>query len=208
MNISPDGVSVRFKTEPEELFEAEKSGAKPNTVRIVDQDEYLRLVKANPKKILIQHQQEIFLRTITNVHATEGVFGKVIVVISWTNEKHHHQVQRETVPHGPGDHTQSLVGPHSVPVEPGPHNASVESVPEVPTTPSICKCTNCKGNEIEDDFHVHTTSLDKLAPVLLPLTLIQDLGRFRHGRSHADLIQELLLEHLNKLVEEGGPMHD
>jgi hypothetical protein len=209
MRISHDGSTVSFKTEPKELFEAEKSGAKPNTVRIVDQDEYIRLVKANPKKIIVQHQQEIFLRTITNIHATEGVFGKVIVVISWKNENHHHAATRETVPHGPGDHTQSLVGPHSVPVEPGPHNASFDYVPEMPPLPSICKCANCiKGNEIKDDFHVHTLSPDELAPVLLPRTLIHDLGRFRQDQSHADFIRKLLVEHLNKLVEEGGPMHD
>jgi hypothetical protein len=208
MKISHDGTTVGFKTEPKELFEAEKSGAKPNTVRILDIDEYHQLRKANPKKIIVQYQQEIFLRTIINLHVTEGVFGKVIVVISWTNEKHHHQVQRETVPHGPGDHTQSLVGPHSVPVEPGPHNLSAVYVPDVPTTPPICKCANCKGNEIEDDFHVHTTGLDELAPVLLPRTLIHDLGRFRQDGSHADFIRKLLLERLNKLVEEGGPMHD
>ena len=215
MNISYDGTSVSFKTEPEELFEAEKSGAKPNTVRIVDQDKYLRLVKANPKKIFIQHQQEIFLRTITHVHATEGVFGKVIVVISWRNEEHHHVVTRGTVPHGPGDHTQSLDGPHSVHVEPGPHNLSPDYIPDVPATPAICRCIDCirgidrvMGNEIKDELPVHTTSLDELAPVLLPRTLIYDLGRFRQDGSHADFIRKLLLEHLNKLAEERGPMHD
>ena len=214
MKISHDGTTVTFKTGPKVLFEAEKSGAKPNTVRILDYDEYLQLVKANPKKILIQHQQEIFLRTITHVYVTEDVLGKVIVVISW-NEKHHHQVQRETVPHGPGDHTQSLVGPHSVPVEPGPHNLSPDYIPEVPATPAICRCIDCirgidrvMGNGIEDDFHVHTTGLDELAPVLLPRTLIHDLDRFRPDGSHADFIRKLLLEHLNKLAEERGPMHD
>jgi hypothetical protein len=197
MNISPGGYTVRFKTEPKELFEAEKSGTKPNTVRILDIDEYHQLRKHNPKKIIIQYRQEFFLRTITNVHATKVVFGKVIVVISWTNDK------------------PPIVGPHSVPVEPGSHNASVGDDPEVPATSTICRCIDCircinrvMGNEIKDDFHVHTMSPDKLAPVLLPLTLIHDLGRFRHGLSHADFIRELLLEHLNKLAEERGPMHD
>jgi hypothetical protein len=189
MNISPDGVSVRFKTEPKELFEAEKLGTKPNTVRILDIDEYHQLRKRNPKKIIIQYQQEIFLRTITNIHATKNVFGKVIVVISWTNEKHHHS---------------STVGPHSVPVEPGAHNMSI--------MPSICKCTNCirgmRENRDNEPTDVAPRSPDELAPVLLPRTLIHDLGRFRQDGSHADFIRKILLEHLNKLVEEGGPMHD
>ena len=241
MKISHDGKRVSFKTEPKELFEAEESGAKPNTVRILDIDEYHQLIRCNPKKIIIQYRQEIFLRTITHICVSEEVFGKVFVAISWRDENHHHAATRGTVPHGPGDHTQSLdgapdipvmpsihlrsggkvtgevtfamtegenapiVGPHSVPVEPGPHNLSPDYVPDVPTTPPICKCANCKGNEIEDDFHVHTTGLDELAPVLLPRTLIHDLGRFRQDGSHADFIRKLLLEHLNKLVEEGGP---
>jgi hypothetical protein len=107
MNISPDGVTVRFNTEPYELFEAEKSGAKPNTVRILDLNEYHQLRQANPQKIIIQHKQEIFLRTITHSYVTDIIFGKVIVVISWINEKHHHPILRETE-HSPGDHTMSL----------------------------------------------------------------------------------------------------
>lgn len=86
MKISHDGTTVSFKTEPEELFQLEKSGAKSNTVRILDYDEYQQLKKSNPKKIIIQYQQEIFFRTITNIYVTEDVLGKVIVVFSWTNK--------------------------------------------------------------------------------------------------------------------------
>lgn len=86
MNISVDGVTVRFKTEPEELFEAEKSGAKPNTVRILDAYEAGQIRRKPPTKIIIQHQQEIFLRTITNIHMTADFFGKVIAIFSWSNE--------------------------------------------------------------------------------------------------------------------------
>lgn len=86
MKISHDGTTVSFKTKPEELFQLEKSGAKSNTVRILDYDEYQQLKKSNPKKIIIQYQQEIFLRTITNIYVTEDVLGKVIVVFSWTNK--------------------------------------------------------------------------------------------------------------------------
>jgi hypothetical protein len=86
MKISHDGTTVSFKTEPEELFLAEKSDAKSNTVRILDIDEYHQLRKADPKKIIIQHQQEVFLRTLTHRHVTEIIFGKVIVVFSWRHK--------------------------------------------------------------------------------------------------------------------------
>lgn len=83
MNISHDGISVRFKTEPEEVFLAEKSGAKSNTVRILDLDEWQRLKKCDPKKIIIQYKHEIFLRTLTNIHFGGSIFGKVFVIFSW-----------------------------------------------------------------------------------------------------------------------------
>jgi hypothetical protein len=87
MNISPDGTTVTFKTAPKELFLAEKSGAKSNTVRILDIEEYELLLAHTPIKIIIQYQQEIFLRTLTNLHFAK-LFGKVIVIFSWTNEEH------------------------------------------------------------------------------------------------------------------------
>jgi hypothetical protein len=89
MNIGPDGNSVRFQTKSKELFEAEKSGAKSNTVRIMDLEEWRLLRKCDPKKIIIQHQQEIFLRTITNIHYGGVLLGKVLGIISWQgNERH------------------------------------------------------------------------------------------------------------------------
>jgi hypothetical protein len=121
MNISYDGKRVTFKTAPKELFEAEKSGTKPNTVRILDIEEYHQLRKHNPKKIIIQYQHEIFLRTITNIHATKGVFGKVIVVISWTNERYHHTIPEETVSPGHGDHTPGLDDNLEIPIVPPIH---------------------------------------------------------------------------------------
>jgi hypothetical protein len=108
MNISHDGVTVRFKTEPEELFEAEKSGAKPNTVRILDAYEADQIKHKPPTEIIIQHQQEIFLRTITHIHFNYNVLGKVIVVISWTNENHHHHTKPNPTGHDPYAHTMSL----------------------------------------------------------------------------------------------------
>ena len=182
MNISPDGVTVRFKTEPEDLFMAEKSGVKPNTVRIIDYYERQQLKMKLPQKIMIQHGQEIFLRTVTHVYVSEMILGKYIAIFSWTNERHHHD---------------PTIGAHSVPVEPGPHNASVDSVPEVPIIPSI-----------KDDFHVHTMSLDELAPLLLPRTLILDLDRHLQGKSHAEFVRGLLEMYLIKLARERGPLHD
>jgi len=87
MNISPDGKTVRFKTEPEALFLAEKSGAKPNTVRIIDAYEVEQLRIHEPEKIIVQHQQEIILRTITHVYVSDMVLGKYIAIFSWTNDK-------------------------------------------------------------------------------------------------------------------------
>lgn len=106
MNISPDGVTVRFKTETEDLFYSEKSGAKPNTVRIIDSYERQQLKKELPHKIIIQHGEEIFLRTVTHVYVSEMVLGKYIAIFSWTNEKHHHPIPNEDP--DPKAHTMSL----------------------------------------------------------------------------------------------------
>ena len=86
MSISHGGTTVRFKTEPEELFLAEKSGAKSNIVRILDASEADQIKQDPPKKIIIQHQQEVFLRTLTNICIAGEALGKVIVIFSWTNE--------------------------------------------------------------------------------------------------------------------------
>lgn len=192
MNISYDGTTVTFKTEPRELFAAEKSGTKPNTVRILDIDEYHQLRKQNPKKIVIQYRQEIFLRTITNLHVTEGVFGKVIVVISWTNEE------------------------HTPTVEPGPHN--VEPIPEVPTMPSISKCVACLKGMQEVMEHGPATGAPKseeagfYPPHIVSITITKDthklLQGIAHGRSINTVIRELYQTYSDKLAEERGAMHD
>jgi hypothetical protein len=83
MNISPDGFTVRFKTEPEEFFFAEKSGAKPNIVRILDVLEADQIKQDPPKKIIIQYEQEVFLRTLTHICIAGEALGKVIVIFSW-----------------------------------------------------------------------------------------------------------------------------
>ena len=94
MNISPDGVTVRFYTEPEAIFIAEKTGVKPNTVRIIDANEKRQLKELEPEKIIIQFQQELFIRTLTHVYVSEMVLGKYLAIFSWTNEKHHHHTAR------------------------------------------------------------------------------------------------------------------
>lgn len=130
MNISPDWLTVRFHTEPNELFEAEKSGAKPNTVRILDANEYRQLRQANPQKIIIQHEQEFFVRTITHIYVTDIIFEKVAVVISWINEKHHHPTSISEKP-DIRDHTMSLDEVHSMPIEGKPDTID-EADPEPP----------------------------------------------------------------------------
>lgn len=186
MKISHEGTTVSFKTEPEELFLAEKSGAKPNTVRIIDHYERQQLKKKLSHKIIIQHGEEIFIRTVTHVHVSEMVLGKYIAIFSWTYENHRHPILNETQEKA-YEHTQSLdeeiplpVFPHSVPVEPGEHNIVIES----------------------------PTSIDKLSTLLLPITLIHDLGRRRRGKSHAEFIQELLETYLNNQAYQRGSLHD
>jgi len=95
MKISYDGKRVTLKTEHDDLFEAEKSGAKPNTVRIINSSDREELRKHLPQKILIQSQEEIFLRTLTNVYVSDKVLGKYLAVFSWTNEKHPLYTARE-----------------------------------------------------------------------------------------------------------------
>jgi len=121
MNISPDGKTVRFKTEPAALFLAEKSGAKPNTVRIIDAHEYEQLQIHEPEKIIAQHQQEIILRTITHVYVSDMVLGKYIAIFSWNpNEKHPHSSPDEQV----SDPEAHIILP-DLPTEPSSDDAFV-----------------------------------------------------------------------------------
>ena len=223
MNISPDGMTVRFKTEPEELFQLEQSGVKSNTVRILDYSEYQQLKKNNPKKIIIQYQQEIFLRTITNIYVTEDVLGKVIVIFSWTNEKHHHPIPGDTEPCASCKHSQSLdepiylrsgekttgtvtlpiteeetspsVGPHSVPVEPGDHNLD----PDRSTSPD--KVAGVIPSS-------EAPSIDESVVVIITKRMFETLRNFRHGCSITYIIQELYDFYCTKHAEEVGPLHD
>jgi hypothetical protein len=126
-------------------------------------------------------------------------------VISWRNEKHHHAATRETVLHGPGDHTQSLVGPHSVPVEPGPHHLSPDHIAEVPSIPSICKCANCVWGvqgEGEDSSRIYMSKIPIAKTMRCP-DCDGGLLKSRAGEFGKCAICQALFR-----VEEGGPMHD
>jgi len=178
MNISYDGVTVSFKTESEELFLAEKSGTKPNTVCILDYDEYKQLRKKNPNKIIIQYQQEIFLRTITNIHVTEGVFGKTIVVISWTNEKHHHQI--------PGEDENDY--------NPYAHN--------------LCLSKSHQQSRTTGDLYAEPSSDETLMLIAISKGMLDTLTNVAQGRSIDKIIRDLYQLYLNKHAEEVGPLHD
>jgi len=118
MNISPDGFTVRFTIiNDDALFNAEKSGAKSNTVRIIDQYDREKLRKQLPQKILIQSQDEIFLRTLTNVYVSDRVLGKHLAVFSWANEEHHLNTAREN---------ESRIGDHNLSIDEEPPNEGEE----------------------------------------------------------------------------------
>jgi hypothetical protein len=91
MTISPDGISARFN-EPRELFDVEQSGAKQNTVKFIDAYEAHQIRNTPPTKIFISCQQEIFCRTLTDVHLSGEILGKVIATFSWANLGHWHGI--------------------------------------------------------------------------------------------------------------------
>ena len=110
MSISPDGKTVSFKTDTDDLFMAEKSGAKPNTVRIIDSYEHEQLKKKLPHKIIIQHEQEIILRTLSHVYVSDMILGKYLAIFSWLPKFHRYSVSEDPVqkahimnPRGPGE---------------------------------------------------------------------------------------------------------
>lgn len=130
MNISHDNVTVSFKTESKELFEAEKSSAKANIVEIIDGYEYAQLTKKLPKKIIIQYKQEIFLRTLSHIYFSGMILGSYLAIFSWINEKHHHPTSISEKP-DIRDHTMSLDEVHSMPIEGTPDTID-EADPEPP----------------------------------------------------------------------------
>jgi hypothetical protein len=225
MNISHDGVTVRFKTEPEELFLAEKSGTKPNTVRIIDTDEYEMLNAHTPKKIIIQYQEEIFLRTLTNLHFAK-LFGKVIVIFSWTHEKHQ-PAHIHSMPYEPGNYKPCAeeVDPDEnpsmkqtlSPEEQGSHR--YEQTIKISTSLRK-KLDSYRYAKMYDTFisellanYIHTADKqqsidDTFAAITISkgtLALIQSIA---HGRTMNKVIQELYERYRFQRAEERGPLHD
>lgn len=207
MNISHDGTTVSFKTEPEEVFLAEKSGAKSNTVRIVDNDEYERLNMHTPKKIIIRYKQELFLRTLTNLYFAK-LFGNVLVIFSWEHPKKHphsDHVHVTTEPdlHSPLSHSMrlddepysaSLPGPHSVPFEQGAHSVGLQQEVETPAE----MCETVEEPSIDTRFAEITISNGTLA-------LLQSLA---HGRTMNRVIKELYKRYMCAEAKEKVALHD
>lgn len=80
-----EGDFVEFKSD-KKFFEKEKDGRKPNTVRILSEDEYRSLIEQKPKKIRVANTaiaSEYFERDITDISVVGHIAGKNIAVISW-----------------------------------------------------------------------------------------------------------------------------
>jgi hypothetical protein len=191
MNISHDGMTVSFKTVSEELFLAEKSGAKPNTVRIIDHYEYKQLKKKQPEKIMIRHGQALFLRTVTHIYVSEMILGKYLAIFSWTNVKHHHTMSCNR---GSGDHTMSL-GPTEEP----PIDMSTIDLPKS----LINRMGRYIGNDTFPEFILkllndvplvqpQPQSDKRFVCVTISKKLHPSLEAIGHGRSMNMVIQELL----------------
>lgn len=186
MNIRLDGMSIFVETKLEELFEAEKSGAKSNIVRIISHAEYRKLKDAAPTKIIIAHRQEGFLRAITNICATGELCSKVVAVISWTNGKHHHPTFNENTP-DPFAHTQRLDEEES----PIPNDPIL-----LPRT-LIQQLLGYRGTE----------PLDQTI-ILIPKTLVADLDWERGKTSIPEFISELLKYYVKHAGKGGLPFDE
>lgn len=218
MNISPDGFTVRFKTEPEDLFYSEKSGAKPNTVRIIDHYERQQLKKKLPHKIIIQHGQEIFLRTITHVYVSEMILGKYLAIFSWTNEKHHHPGLNENDPNALA-HTMSIdeVEPaidliQTAILIPRRLVADLNTYRDKATIPEfISKLLDNYEQPPTPTHYPHPqnrTTTDDTALIAISEGMKDTLKNIAQGRSMDKIIRDLYQIHLNKHAEEVGPLHD
>lgn len=91
MEISSNGTYIEFKSEPF-FYTKEKCGTKPNTVRIVKDDELkeLNTFQFQLKKILIKNvdTDEYFVRELTDVSQLPGYEGEgEIFIFSWKSYK-------------------------------------------------------------------------------------------------------------------------
>lgn len=228
MNISPDGVTVRFKTEPESLFEVEKSDAKPNTVRILDAYEADQIKRKHPTKIIIQYQREIFLRTITNIHLTPYFFGKVIAIFSWTNEEHHH-TPPIAIERDPYAHTMSINEGIEPSIAEGLDRELQVTLDNLRGKLSlnelIRKMLDCylapHQHTMPEDWYSEDPFVAKTAPtteeplldagfvaIEISKQMFNTLQNSFSGRTMNSVVQELYETYLYKLAEERGPLHD
>ena len=73
------------------MYALEKSGKRPNTVRLLDRDdvEDLLLGKSEPSYIVIRNSvtEQQFERELTNISVIGELCGKTIVVFSWRHEE-------------------------------------------------------------------------------------------------------------------------
>jgi hypothetical protein len=69
------------------IYERERDGEKPNTTRIIEAEEWTRLIGNYPQRIKIfsniHNSQHFFERKITNISQLWQMFDKVVVTISW-----------------------------------------------------------------------------------------------------------------------------
>lgn len=205
MKINYDRKTVSFKTEPEELFEAEKSGAKSNTVRILDAAEADRIKRDPPAKIIIQYDQEIFLRTLTNICEVGDMLGKVIVIFSWkpqpaSNETDNLSSDVLTAPSLTDDAfavvtvSKNLLGL----LQSIAHGRSMNSV--IQELYEASQYQQFKMEEKGLDPKAHIISPDEgeppidlnLTPILIPRSLLSDLNWHRGNDTLPEFISKLL----------------
>jgi hypothetical protein len=236
MNLSPDGVTVRFKTAPEERFLAEKSGAKPNTVRIIDAYEADLIRHTPPTRIIIQNQQEVFIRTLTDIHLNYGILGKVLAIFSWIHEEHHHSMSEHDL-----DQEAHI---HSMPYEPGNYDLHAEEgnskeEPSIDPTRSLeeqgslryeqtikistslrKKLDSYRFTKMYDTFISellanYIPSADKQQSIderFVAITISRGtlslIQSIAHGRTMNKVIQELYEAYVFQISQERGPLHD
>jgi len=190
MKISYDRKTVTFKTIQDNLFEAEKSGTKANTVRIIDADELKQLKKQEPEKIIIQHNQEIISRILTHVFVSEEILGKYLAVFSWN------QIDMSQsailLPRTLIHRLIGLAGNRPLPE----FIASMVNLYSAPLHQQSPDRT-FEDEEVKLDKMFTTVSISKL--------LLYDLERISHGRTVNMTIGQLYKEHV---LAESEPTHD
>ena len=86
MDLSPDGYTLRVVSASAFTFDAEKSGKKCNILLPLTSTQYDDLNRKPPQKIIIQYEDEVFLRTVSDIRALGSICQTLFVNLSW---KHH-----------------------------------------------------------------------------------------------------------------------